>query len=333
MLVFFFLDLPFYPPSFRGNIWRNSEVSMWSWVFTMPIGILSTHRDLDMVFTMFFLRFAFQTPNSWQGLCSWDGKCSTYTKACGCMDWADLNCGVYILPKPWFILVHWLLQGVKLPGSVGSWNPFWPGFRVAPWDGTVRQEVLEKFGSVLASASTVLQAASVRAQFFRKQPKKLPTETGENHHGSKVGVFLVSTCFNQGILWHTDAKTTQVTRFLVGSLQHPIPWPCPHFGGPHKTPKFHGFINGLVGKMTGKMTGTPFFFPWENFRFPVDSHGKNLQEVHWIQHLPGFLLDIWMSLAGIKMGTVWVWAEKIGKNGEFTQFTTNIAMKITILNR
>jgi hypothetical protein len=40
-----------------------------------------------------------------------------------------------------------------------------------------------------------------------------------------------------------------------------------------------------------------------------------------------------MSLAGIKMGTVWVWAEKIGKNGEFTQFTTNIAMKITILNR
>lgn len=43
------------PPSFRGNIWRNSEVSMLSWVFTMPIGILSTHMDLGYLFTMFLL--------------------------------------------------------------------------------------------------------------------------------------------------------------------------------------------------------------------------------------------------------------------------------------
>lgn len=143
-------------PSFRGNIWRNSEE------FYVKLGLYHAHwHPLNShgpwyLFAMFFLRFAFQTPNSWQGLCSWDGKCSTYTKACGCMDWADLNCGVYATKA----LVHWLLQGVKLPGSVGSWNPFLPGFRVAPWDGTVRQEVLEKFGSVLASASTVLQAGN-----------------------------------------------------------------------------------------------------------------------------------------------------------------------------
>lgn len=195
------------------------------------------------------------------------------------MDWADLNCGVYATKA----LVHWLLQGVKLPGSVGSWNPFLPGFR-APWDGTVRQEVLEKFGSVLASASTVLQAASVVRAQLPQATQQATNRDGWKSPWVKSWCFLSFNMFQPRDFVTHRCKNTQVTRFywpkwMDSSMDWWDKWPEPPFFWPYfpcvSMGKFHGF----------------------SLYIPV----KNLEEVHWIQHLPGFF-GYWMSLAGIKIG-------------------------------
>ena len=168
------------------------------------------------------------------------------------------------------------------------------------------------------------------------QPNKLPTETGENHHGSKVGVFLVSTCFKQQILWHTDAKT----RWLPGStglLAAPNPLTSldhvPTLGDPIK-PRNEWIHQWIGGKNDRKNDRNPLFFSMGKFHgFPVDSHGKNLHEVHWIQHLPGFLLDIGPVTGRDKNGSHlgdWLWRNHWQFFGEFTivyPLATNIAIE------
>ena len=81
------------------------------------------------------------------------------------------------------------------------------------------------------------------------------------------------------------------------------------------------------------MTGTPFFSMGKFHGFPVDSHGKNLHEVHWIQHLPGFLLDIGPVTGRDKNGSHlgdWLWRNHWQFFGEFTivyPLATNIAIE------